>query len=123
MKIYFIALGIIIMSASLQITNDMGIFAAPLPTQSFDSAEGKVTVMTNTTTATDLSNEFSGTMGLFKAIGYIINAIGAAIVIVPLLSSYNVPLAVSIPIQAVIYFVYSIGVFQIITGRGLKYYD
>lgn len=123
MKIYYIALAVIIMSASLQIVNDMQIFSHHMNTQTFDSAQGKVTVMTNTTSLTDLSSDFLGVGGIVKAIGYIFNAMGTAIVIIPLLSSYGVPLAISAPIQGIIWFVYGMGAFQIISGRGVKYFE
>lgn len=126
MKIYHIALGIIIFTASIQMVNDLGIFVTPLPTEHIDSAQGKVSRLTNTTDATavnDIANDFMGGFGILRSLGYLVSAFGAAIVIVPLLSSYQVPLTISIPIQAMIYFVYGIGIIQFLTGRGTKYYD
>jgi hypothetical protein len=123
MKIYYIALGIMILSAATQISNDMGIFNKQLPNTSMSLTEGQVTDLTTVPTTQSLTPDIFGVGMMVKAFTTLTSVLTAAITIIPMSIQYGIPYQIYLPIQGIVWFVYSMGLFQLITGRGTKLYD
>ena len=123
MKIYYLMLGIMIFSASVQIVDNMHIFSINMPYTNFTSAEASVYKLTDQTQLTFLDSALAGVQMLTTSIGYLVGMLTTAITIVPLAIQYQIPIAIYAPIQAIIWTIYAMGIFQLLTGRSTKLYD
>lgn len=124
MKAYHIALGVMIFSFSLNMLNDSQIFVSPLPNYNAATSEAQVTDMINASTdSTDLGSEFFEILMIVKVLKFIIGMLSSALYIIPLLSMYQVPSTISLPLQSIIWIIYGWGILSWISGRSSKNYE
>lgn len=124
MRIYHIALGVMVFTFALNMVNDMSIFKSPLPDQRISTTEAQVTAMVNSSTdSTDIGSEFFEVLMIIKVLKYVIGALSTTMYIVPLLQLYQIPSQIYMPIQGIIWFIYGWGVLSFLSGRSSKNYD
>jgi hypothetical protein len=119
MMLYKIALSIFIFAAVCTGINDSGIFTITVPESNVNQMEQA--------DVQDLTDTASGEVtGLFT-IGFVIVAIKSIIAglvaifsILPLLTSWGVPLWIGMIFQAPLWFVEAVGIYQFVTGVNVE---
>lgn len=135
MRALQIAVLIICLELSISFFANVGIFQqvyiTPAQQQIGSAGTGFISGNINET-STLLGSQKTGTVDtftagigmLFSAIGILINMLGSVMFFLPhLISVFKFPLILAVPVQAMIYIIYSIGILQFISGRSTRLFE
>lgn len=122
MRAYSIALFFVIFGAVVGMINDMSIYDRVLPEHNVGLSDAEVQEITDGATNDGIS-VISGLSTATRLGAILLSGIITAITIVPLLTSYGIPMEIAIAIQAPIYFIYAAGIVQFFSGRSTSQID
>lgn len=134
MRALQIAVLIICIELSVSFFANLGLFTTVFYTPAQEQVGAGTGFMSGSIndTSTLLGSQKTGTIDtftagigmLFGSIGILINLLGGVVFFLPhLITIFQFPLILAVPVQVMIYIIYSIGILQFISGRSTRLFE
>lgn len=123
MMLYKIVLCLLIVGGVTSVINESGFYSMHIPESGMTGmSEAQVTDLTNSAKSAP-TNPFSMFIVLQTLVSVLISTFLVVITVIPLLTAYGVPFGFACMIQAIVWTVMAVGVYQMYTGHQMPGMD